>query len=122
MKRVLLLTAVALATLVFPAMGKNAWMSTFDSLYGTSGTRLSTCSVCHTSVPNVNVYGADFLTEYNALGRNVISGLQAVEGMDSDSDKVANGVEIALLTFPGDAGDTAPTESATWGAIKALYN
>jgi hypothetical protein len=121
MKRTFFVVVLVLVTSAGSSVAKNSWLTTFNNLYNTNGTRLSSCCVCHTSVPAVNAYGNDFLTPYNN-NRNVTAALQAIEGMDSDNDKVSNIVEIGHLTFPGDPGDTAPTEASTWGAIKALYN
>jgi len=62
-----------------------------------TGTRLDNCSLCHTSAPAFNPYGAAF----DAAGQN----FGAIESADSDGDGFSNIVEITALTFPGDASD-----------------
>jgi hypothetical protein len=119
MKRMIVMTAAALCFSGF-AVAKNSYMSPFNSLYGTDGTRLDDCNVCHTSGSKLNAYGSDFGTKERELG-NVTLALEAIETWDSDTDRVANAVEIQYGNFPGDSSDTSPTERSTWGAIKALY-
>jgi hypothetical protein len=70
------------------------YLSTFNNTYGTSTSKLNTCSLCHTSVPYLNPYGTDFLNN----GHN----FQAIEPLDSDGDGSTNIVEIEARTFPGD--------------------
>jgi hypothetical protein len=69
----------------------------FNSKYGTAGTVLDTCTLCHTSVPARNPYGMDFLN----AGANGAA-LDAIANIDSDGDGATNIVEINALTFPGD--------------------
>ena len=57
---------------------------------------MDSCAVCHTSIPAVNPYGAD----YGSHGHS----FAAIELLDSDSDGYTNLQEIEALTFPGDAG------------------
>lgn|GEM_PF-1848305 len=80
-------------------------MTAFNTRYGTAGTRLDSCSVCHDgSPPAVNFYGSDVLTE-QSLGRTITTALANIEGIDSDGDGALNLAEIQARTFPGDALD-----------------
>lgn len=87
------------------------------SLYGITGTRIDSCSLCHTaSIPTLNPFGAAYLS----AGRNTAA-LIAVNSttMDSDGDGFSNNAEIVALTFPGDPADhpvaatVAPTSTNT---------
>ncbi|OGP77299.1 MAG: hypothetical protein A2V86_00180 [Deltaproteobacteria bacterium RBG_16_49_23] len=86
-------------------------MVEFNARYGTIGTALDTCLVCHT-IPNPvvgngprNLYGTHlFVFNYN---------FAVVEPFDSDIDGFTNIAEIIARTFPGDPNskpgpDTTP--------------
>ncbi len=101
--------AVALAAgFLGTAHATSGLLGQFNSRYGTSGTVLDTCSVCHSSVPSLNPYGKDL----HSAGDN----FAAIENMDSDGDGWTNIQEIKALTFPGDptshpAGTPAPPDT-----------
>jgi len=94
-------SAVALGILIASgsqAIAKSSYLSSFNQQYGTSGTKLDTCTLCHPNYPNTsrNPFGVDFRDaghSYNA----------SLEGTDSDGDGFTNLEEIEALTFPGDA-------------------
>ena len=70
------------------------------------------CSLCHTSVPDVNPYGQD-IADFGF-------GWFGIEPLDSDGDGRTNGEEIMIdCSLPGDA--TSPTAMTTWSRIRALY-
>jgi hypothetical protein len=70
------------------------------------------CSLCHTSVPEVNPYGQEIA--------DAGFGWFVVEPLDSDGDGRTNGEEIYIdCTLPGDA--ISPTETTSLSHIKALY-
>ncbi|HEY3488655.1 MAG TPA: choice-of-anchor D domain-containing protein [Candidatus Deferrimicrobiaceae bacterium] len=73
------------------------YLTSFNTQYGTSATRLNTCTLCHTSPPALNPYGSAFA----AAGHS----FTAIEAADSDGDGYTNLVEIKALTFPGDPAD-----------------
>lgn len=76
---------------------KSGYLKDFNALYGTAGSALDSCVVCHPNYPSkfsLNNFGSDFA----ANGHN----LQAIESFDSDGDGFTNLVEIQQLTFPGD--------------------
>lgn len=99
------LAVVAMSVAPSETWAFNSWLSTFNSRYGTSGSRLNTCSVCHDGdPPAVNFYGGDVLTE-TSQGRTLATALANIEGVDSDGDGVLNLVEIQARTFPGDPKD-----------------
>lgn len=76
-----------------------------------SGTRLDSCSLCHTaSIPSLNPFGS----AYKAGGRSTTA-FGPIEALDSDGDGFTNIQEIMALTFPGNPGDfpVANTPTAT---------
>ena len=84
---------------------------------GMVGTRIDSCSFCHSSVPSLNPYGQ----AYKNGGRNLASSLTNIESLDSDGDGFTNIQEIKALTFPGDATDhptALPSPTATNTATK----
>ncbi len=84
-------------------------MSSAQSRYPTIvGSRIDSCSLCHTSAPSLNPYGA----AYKAAGRNP-GALAAIEPLDSDGDGFTNLQEIVALYFPGNPTDHPPAVTAT---------
>ncbi len=75
-------------------------INNFNTKYGTTGTRLDACTLCHTSVPALNSYG----TAYKAAGRTA-QAFGTIESSDSDADFWTNIEEINARTFPGNAAD-----------------
>lgn len=104
-----------LATLVSasadaPVYAKLSYLEAFRSEYpAAAGSRIDTCSLCHSAVPQRNSYG----DAYDSANRQFAS----IEGLDSDGDGVPNLAEIEALTFPGDSADVpvlaSPTPTAT---------
>jgi len=89
-----LLAAIALAPLA--AHARSSYLSTFNSTYGTSGTALDSCNLCHPNgTSSFNSYANDFGAANHSF--------RAIEGTDSDRDGFTNLQEIQALTFPGDA-------------------
>ena len=82
----------------------SGYLSQFNTRYGTSGTALNTCTVCHTTTPSRNSYGS----AYGNNGRN----FAAIEPLDSDGDGFTNIVEINARTFPGNSA-SRPTSTDT---------
>ncbi|WDT70516.1 MAG: JDVT-CTERM domain-containing protein [Candidatus Manganitrophus sp.] len=77
-------------------------LNLFNTNYGTAGTRLNTCTLCHTaSPPTLNPYGS----AYKAEGRNNPASFGTIESSDSDGDLWTNLEEINARTFPGNAAD-----------------
>jgi hypothetical protein len=95
--------ASVLATLVLvllaqqSALARPSYLTIFNNKYGTAGTVLDDCTVCHTSVPARNPFGTDFLN----AGADAAA-LDAIANTDSDGDGATNITEINALTFPGD--------------------
>ena len=76
-------------------------LTTFNAKYGTSATRLNTCSVCHTaSIPALNSYGNAFKNKWKS-GLTPGQALGAIQPLDSDRDTFTNIREIKARTFPG---------------------
>lgn len=90
---------------------RDAWNAAFPDVCPDLRTAANNCSLCHTSVPSLNPYGAD-MPDMNFAGIN---------GLDSDGDTVTNGNEILVdCTLPGDIG-SVPGDQDSWGAVKALF-
>ena len=79
------------------AKAVSSYKNQFNSRYGTTGTTLDQCLLCHTSNSSsaLNPYGNDFASN----GHN----FAAIEPLDSDGDGFSNLVEINARTFPGNA-------------------
>ena len=75
------------------AYASSGYLTNFNNTYGTSATRLNTCSLCHPSVPSLNPYGNAFFNS----GHNFLT----IEPQDSDGDGFSNIDEINAKTFPG---------------------
>ena len=114
------MTAVFLA-LSGAVHARSSYLTTFNTTYGTSGTKLDTCSTCHGSggTSTWNTYGQALRSLINT-GSTISAALTAVQSLDSDGDTYTNIVEITARTFPGDPADfpapsdtTRPTVSAT---------
>jgi hypothetical protein len=97
------------------ADAKSSYQTRFNTRYGTAGSALDNCTVCHTSVPARNSFGTDFASS-TIPGHIAHAFDAALEARDSDSDGFTNITEINAKTFPGDPGShpagsdtTAPT-------------
>jgi hypothetical protein len=101
----LAIVAGVLAVFGGQAHAKSEYLPLFNSQYGTSGTALDTCNVCHTSsIPTRNPYGT-------AYGSNAHS-FTAIANLDSDGDGFTNIAEITAMptrTFPGDPASKPST-------------
>ena len=92
--------AIAVAAIPGNADAKPPFLATFNAKYGTTATRLNTCSVCHTTVPALNAYGNAFKNKWKS-GLSVGQALGAIQPLDSDRDTFTNIREIRARTFPG---------------------
>ncbi len=98
-----LMLLMALALIGLPqALAGTGDLSPFNAKYNTSGTRLNTCDVCHTTGANLNQYGMDMSNQTGTTEKR----LAKIELLDSDGDGFSNIDEIKNLTFPGDSADT----------------
>jgi len=77
------------------AYASDKYQLSFNTRYGTVGTVLDTCKVCHTVTPALNSYGTAF--------KNNARNYATIEPLDSDGEGFTNLVEINARTFPGDA-------------------
>jgi len=82
---------------------RSGYLTDFNGKYGTTGTALDSCLVCHAATAsggrsnNRNNYG----TAWATAGTN-LAAFGAIEGADSDGDSFTNIQEINARTFPGD--------------------
>ena len=108
----LVIVAAVLALLGGQAHARSGYLPSFNTQYGTSGTALDTCNVCHGSggYSTWNPYGQAI----RSLGSGVAitTRMTNVESLDSDGDGFTNIAEITARTFPGDPGST-PTPTDT---------
>ena len=104
----LLATALTIAVLVgvaVSALALSSYLDLFNTQYGTKGTKLDSCNVCHTTEPALNPYG----TDYAANGYNFVS----IEALDSDGDGYTNIDEINAGTFPGNKNSHPGSSAVT---------
>jgi hypothetical protein len=98
-----LMLLMVLALIGLPqALASTGDLSPFNAKYNTSGTRLNTCDVCHTTGANLNQYGMDMSNQTGTTEQRLAN----IELLDSDGDGFSNIDEINNLTFPGDFADT----------------
>ena len=101
MKKLAVLAALLASP--FAANARSSYLSTFNTTYGTSGTVLNTCNLCH---PNGTSSFNAFANDFGAANHS----FKAIESLDSDKDGFSNITEINARTFPGDARSVpAPT-------------
>ena len=106
------------------AWARSSYLSSFNNKYGTSGTRLDDCMLCHVSGSHDrNVYGHAFEVAHDVNNATVQSALTAIEAQDSDNDGAANILEINARTLPGDSKDVpiTPVTATGWSDVKCLY-
>jgi hypothetical protein len=88
------MTAIVALSLAGTASALPSYLAQFNARYGTAGTVLDTCTLCHGPAgPPLNAYGS----AYAAAGHSAA----AIESKDSDGDGFANLAEIDARTFPG---------------------
>ncbi|MHB8880489.1 MAG: thrombospondin type 3 repeat-containing protein [Thermodesulfovibrionales bacterium] len=89
--------ALLAVVLVLGAFGSSfavsSYVNSFSSTYPGSASSSFSCSLCHTSVPTRNAYGA----AYAAANHN----FRTIESQDSDGDTFSNLAEITAGTNPG---------------------
>ncbi len=114
----LLITLAALLT-VPTALAIGDFKAIFNQKYDTTGTRIDSCTMCHSSGSNLNDYGKaldEAGVKKDSSETEVMQGLTAIEQDDSDGDGFSNIDEINASFFPGNESDhpaTTPTVTAT---------
>jgi hypothetical protein len=103
------------------ASARTSYLQQMLSIYGISASsKLNSCATCHgATLQERNDYGRDL--DAAGVKNNAPAAFAATDNLDSDSDGALNWAELAYGTWPGDAGDTTPAASSTWGRIKALF-
>ncbi len=95
------------------AQARSGYLSTFNGKYGTAGTKLDSCDLCHVAGSHSrNPYGLDVEAQLLA-GKTDAQALVAIEPLDSDGDTYSNITEINARTFPGDPNDK-PSPTVTY--------
>jgi hypothetical protein len=100
----MLMAAVATFTVARESSALGSYLNVFNEHYGTTGTRLDTCGVCHVSFSNNSAGQNSFGTAFGAIPVHMADPAQALrslEGGDPDGDGSLSGQEIALLFLPG---------------------
>jgi hypothetical protein len=96
-----LLVIFSVAAISFSVYAVPTRLIAFTALYGTAGTGLDTCLVCH-AVPDPSVLNGAPRNLYGDALFNSGYDFAAVEPFDSDGDGFSNITEITARTFPGD--------------------
>ena len=94
------ISIIFLTCFAVSVFGRQTYLTSFNTRYGTSATVLNQCITCHNSnsgagSSGLNVYG-------QVLDNNGVDFL-AAESLDSDKDGFTNLREIQARTFPGNA-------------------
>jgi hypothetical protein len=105
---VVLLAAITAVPVV--SYGLSGYPNDFMSTYPNSAVKLQSCNLCHTVVPGLNNYGADFAV--NRRGSS-LDAFRAIQALDSDSDGFNNLEEINAGSMPGDIADTPSSSGFT---------
>lgn len=94
------MTILVVVGTVLSAMAVGNYLSLFNTQYGTTGTKLNSCNLCHPggNTGQLNPYAND----YAANSHN----FTMIEQLDSDGDGFTNVEEITAGTFPGDPSDS----------------
>ncbi len=74
------------------ALALSGYLTEFNTRYGTGGTEINSCGLCHSTMPALNNFGVDY---------SVSNSFATIENLDSDSDSFSNIDEINARTFPG---------------------
>ncbi|MDA8123715.1 MAG: hypothetical protein M0009_00805 [Deltaproteobacteria bacterium] len=95
------------------AYGLSSMLSSFNATYGTAGTSIASCVLCHPSgggnnASNLNSYANDYVNSGYSFA--------AIQNLDSDGDGFTNIAEITARTFPGDAA-SRPTVADTTAPV-----
>jgi hypothetical protein len=93
----------------------NSYKTQFNTRYGTAGSAIDQCVLCHTTNTNpgpLNSYGTAYLNS----GFNFAT----IEPSDSDGDGFTNIVEINARTFPGNAASRPAGSDTTLPTVSAF--
>ncbi|HXV35511.1 MAG TPA: choice-of-anchor D domain-containing protein, partial [Myxococcota bacterium] len=89
--------AIAGTIAVAPPVGaRTPFLTEFNTLYGTSGTRLDSCGTCH-----FDFDGGGARNPFGIAWEDAEFDFVAIESDDSDGDGFTNFIEIGMLFMPG---------------------
>jgi hypothetical protein len=101
---IFLISAAALQLAAGQASAVTQYLSRFNDLYGTAGTRLDTCGTCHVNFGNNsegrNAYGIAF-ERIPGHASEPAAALMSLESQDPDADGTVSAEEIRALFMPG---------------------
>jgi len=109
-----LATSTLIGLTFFGVSVASAEQAALNNLNGQYGVNLTSCSLCHTSAPALNVFGLDFIAANGTKNSGYNPNWATLDAGDADGDGVTNGAEIQAGTDPHLApGQTATTETAS---------
>jgi hypothetical protein len=106
MRLLRVVVAVSLTALAAAALAKPEFQATFNAAYKVkpnSAIAKLGCNLCHTPALKLNPYGADIKKAMRKSKAPTAATFKMIESLDSDKDRIKNGVEIKAGTNPGDA-------------------
>jgi len=113
MKRIVLgrLLIVVLVLGIFGvAWATNGMKTQFNGRYGTTGTILDQCILCHATNNNPDIPSLETpQNPYGVLLESNARNYAAAESVDSDGDGFTNIIEITQRTFPGNVSSYPPS-------------
>jgi len=103
-KQLMLAVSLLAATLCFAPKvdSREIYLTNFNLMYGTEGTKLDSCVTCHSSSSSMarNPYGQDIENRLPLYGNDVVAAMMEVEFLDSDGDGYDFALEISGKPFP----------------------
>ncbi len=78
-----------------------------------------TCNTCHTSAPQLNVFGQDFALAGGTTAKGNLPNWTVLDGMDSDGDGITNAQEFANGTEPAGNASANQGTATVGGCITA---
>jgi hypothetical protein len=112
--------AITLGTYIM-AYGLSSYKTQFNARYGTTGTAIDQCILCHATnngpqVPSTEIPPNPYGVALESNGLN----FAAAEPLDSDGDGFNNITEINARTFPGNSASKPATSDTTPPSVTAF--
>ncbi len=117
MKRIFL-TVVLVSFLSFGATTASALQGALNTLNAHYTTNLTACTICHTSPPAVNAFGAEYLAAGGDKTGAIAPNWVILDAGDADGDGITNAAEFAAGTNPaGDAAGGTKEQATVTGCV-----